>query len=63
MRLRCTDCGAAWWSAAARLMAADGERCLQCGGPLELASEAGSPDGEGRFVRRLEVVEDPPAAS
>ena len=32
--LICTDCGATYYSAAARLMVERGERC-DCGGPLE----------------------------
>ena len=36
IRLRCEDCGTAFFSAAARTMAERGERCSVCGGRLRL---------------------------
>jgi rRNA maturation endonuclease Nob1 len=49
--MRCTACGAVWISAAAHQMIAEGERCSNCGGPLELVDPRGDENpgnGEGQ---------------
>ena len=37
--MRCTQCAAVSFSAAARTLIAQGERCPQCGGEMALAPE------------------------
>jgi hypothetical protein len=41
--MRCTQCAAASYSAAARTLVSRGERCPQCGGELVLDLEQPSP--------------------
>jgi hypothetical protein len=36
-RLVCEDCGTVYYSAAAKTMAEQGERCAKCGGRLRFA--------------------------
>jgi NAD-dependent SIR2 family protein deacetylase len=37
-RLVCEDCGTTYYSAAAKTMAEQGERCAKCGGVLRFAN-------------------------
>ena len=50
--MRCTQCGAVSFSAAARTLIQRGERCPQCGGEVTLADDDAAvgvlPDGEQR---------------
>ena len=63
-QMRCTQCAAESFSAAARLMVENGQRCSQCGGelafvpveppvPVGVDGESGTPDESsgGRFER------------
>ncbi len=49
--MRCTQCAAVSFSAAARTLVAEGERCPQCGGEMALAPEESpvgvAADGDG----------------
>ena len=59
--MRCTQCAAVTFSAAARTLVERGDRCPQCGGEIVLASEdtpvgvavdAPAPEREGRRFDR-----------
>ena len=43
--MRCTQCAAASFSAAAKTLVERGERCPQCGGEMALAPEQRQPVG------------------
>ena len=44
--MRCTQCAAVSYSAAARPLVERGYRCPQCGGELALAPSAAAPEGQ-----------------
>ncbi len=46
-RMVCEDCRSVFYSAAARTMVENGERCPTCGGRLRLEPEEGSSDRVG----------------
>jgi hypothetical protein len=55
--MRCTQCAAASYSAAARTLVSRGERCPQCGGELVLDLEQPSPSPVGTGAREQDVPE------
>jgi predicted nucleic acid-binding Zn-ribbon protein len=54
-RLKCEDCGTVYYSAAAKTLVEQGERCAKCGGKLFVD------DGHGKVVANgVRPVEDEP---
>jgi DNA-directed RNA polymerase subunit RPC12/RpoP len=60
-RMVCEDCGTVYYSAAARIMVEQGQRCAKCGGRLVLG-DGPRPVGERRGRPRPRVPEPPDVA-
>ncbi|HEX8068290.1 MAG TPA: hypothetical protein VF520_17385 [Thermoleophilaceae bacterium] len=56
-QMRCAQCAAISYSAAARLLVERGDRCPQCGGELELTGDITPVGVSGHRMRRREPAD------
>jgi hypothetical protein len=58
-RLVCEDCATVYYSAAAKTLVEDGERCANCGGRLTILDEAGKVVANGAPPVADDAGDDP----